>query len=259
VILGLRFAILTFCNGGPAVRHSQKLLVSAIVALSTITGAVATLAADLPERPYTQTPVMAVVYNWTGVYLGGNGGYGTNHNCWSLLVVDGCHNSSGGLAGGQLGFRQQAGAFVFGAELQGDWASLRGSHVSLVNPSFTDRSKVDGLLLITGQVGYAWNAALVYLKGGLAVIDSRFDVLTNPGGVSVAATTDTRWGSVVGVGFEYGFAPNWSAGVEYDHLFVGSSTNSFTTPAGLAFATARISQNVDMFTVRVNYRIGGWL
>ena len=23
----------------------------------------------------------------------------------------------------------------------------------------------------------------------------------------------------MGVGFEYGFAPNWSAGIEYDHLY----------------------------------------
>jgi outer membrane immunogenic protein len=239
-------------------RHSHKLLVSVFVALSTITGAVATFAADLPEGAYTP-PVMAVVYNWTGFYLGGNGGYGSNHNCWNLLVVDGCHNSSGGLAGGQLGFRQQAGAFVFGAELQGDWASLRGSHASLVIPLLTDQSKVDALLLLTGQVGYAWNAALVYLKGGLAVTDSHFNVLTNPGGVGVAATTATRWNTVVGAGFEYGFAPNWSAGFEYDHLFVGSSTNSFTTPAGLNFATYGISQGIDMFTLRVNYRFGGWL
>jgi outer membrane immunogenic protein len=241
------------------VRHSSKLLLSAIVALSTITGAVATLAADLPERAYTQTPVMSVVYNWTGFYIGGNGGYGANRDCWSFLISDGCHASSGGLVGGQLGFRQQAGAFVFGAELQGDWASLRSSHVSLVNPSFTDRSTVDGLLLFTGQIGYAWNAALVYLKGGVAVTDSRFDILTNPGGVGVAAATATRWGATVGVGFEYGFAPNWSVGLEYDHLFMGSSNNSFSTPAGLAFATNRIRQDVDMFTVRVNYRIGGWL
>ena len=246
-------------------RHSQKLLVSAIVALSTITGAVATFAADIPEGAYTQTPVMAVVYNWTGFYLGGNGGYGTSHNCWDVslasggVVSDGCHDSSGGLAGGQFGFRQQAGAFVFGAELQGDLAFLGGSHASIVNPSFIDRSKVDSLGLFTGQIGYAWNAGLVYLKGGLAVTDSRFDVLTNPGGVNVATTTATRWGTVVGVGFEYGFAPNWSAGIEYDRIFMGTSNNSFSTPAGSVFAIDRINQDVDMFTVRVNYHIGGWL
>ena len=32
---------------------------------------------------------------------------------------------------------------------------------------------------------------------------------------------ETRWGGVVGVGLEYGFAPNWSVGIEYDHMFMG--------------------------------------
>ena len=39
----------------------------------------------------------------------------------------------------------------------------------------------------------------------------------------------TRWGGTVGVGWEYGFAPNWSAGIEYDHLFMGHANNSFTS------------------------------
>ena len=243
-------------------RHSSRLLPSVIVAVITIAGAGATSAADLPERAYIQTPVMAVVYNWTGFYIGANGGYGANHNCWGLVaaagvLADGCHTSSGGLVGGQLGFRQQAGAFVFGAELQGDWASLRGSHVSTLNPLFTERLRVDGLGLLTGQFGYAWNAALAYLKIGASLTNSRLDLLTTPGGVGVAAATATRWGAILGAGFEYGFAPNWSAAVEYDHLFTGNSNNTFVTPAGMA--TSRIRQDVDMFTVRVNYRIGGWL
>ena len=33
----------------------------------------------------------------------------------------------------------------------------------------------------------------------------------------------------MGVGWEYGFAPNWSFGVEYDHLFMGDANNSFTS------------------------------
>ena len=44
----------------------------------------------------------------------------------------------------------------------------------------------------------------------------------------------------VGAGLEYGFAPNWSAGIEYDHLFMQNRTNTFTTPAGTAVSTDRI-------------------
>jgi outer membrane immunogenic protein len=64
----------------------------------------------------------------------------------------------------------------------------------------------------------------------------------------------------VGVGFEYGFAPNWSVGLEYDHLFMGDANNSFTGLPGFAtrFANNRITQDVDMVTLRINYRFGGY-
>ena len=62
----------------------------------------------------------------------------------------------------------------------------------------------------------------------------------------------------MGVGFEYGFTPNWSFGVEYDHLWMGNANNSFTTTdtrfAG--FLNDRIRQDVDMLTFRLNYRFG---
>lgn len=244
-------------------RGYSTFLKSAILALPLILNDKVAPAADLPGRPSGPT-VTAVVYNWTGFYIGGNSGFGASQDCWGFLsttgiIPDGCHTASGAVVGGQLGFRQQAGEFVFGVELQGDWTTLRGSYISAINPSSIDRSNVDGLLIIAGQLGYAWNAALVYLKGGVAVTESRFDVLTAPRGVGVAGATATRWGPTVGAGLEYGFAPNWSAGVEYNHIFVSNSNNFFSTPSGLAAGVYRIGNDIDLFTVRVNYRIGGWL
>jgi outer membrane immunogenic protein len=81
------------------------------------------------------------------------------------------------------------------------------------------------------------------------------DLITGTGAV-VATSEDTRWGGVVGAGLEYGFAPNWSAAVEYDHLFMGNNTNTLAA-AGGPFATDTISQNVDLVTVRLNYKFGG--
>ena len=88
---------------------------------------------------------------------------------------------------------------------------------------------------------------------------NRFDILTTVGGVDLASASSTRWGGTVGVGFEYGFAPNWSAGIEYDHLFMGNSNNSFSVANPIvAGALNRISEDVDMVTFRVNYRFGGY-
>jgi outer membrane immunogenic protein len=74
--------------------------------------------------------------------------------------------------------------------------------------------------------------------------------------------SETRWGGAVGAGLEFSFAPNWSVGFEYDHLFMGDRDIRFTAvgtrlPAGVFTATDRIRQDVDLATVRVNYRWGG--
>ncbi|MET4306966.1 opacity protein-like surface antigen [Bradyrhizobium sp. RT4a] len=82
------------------------------------------------------------------------------------------------------------------------------------------------------------------------------DTLT---GIELAAASSTRWGGTVGIGWEYGFAPNWSAGIEYDHLFMGNANNSFSVANPvIAGALNRITQDVDMVTLRVNYRVGGY-
>ena len=58
-------------------------------------------------------------------------------------------------------------------------------------------------------------------------------------------------------GVEFGFAPNWSAGIEYNHLFMQDRNYGFVTPGGIAFGADRISHDVDLVTLRVNYRWGG--
>jgi outer membrane immunogenic protein len=228
-------------------------------------------AADMAARPYTKapSPMMAAIYDWSGFYIGANGGWGSSRNCWTNTAIagvpipavnEGCHDASGGTVGGQVGYRWQAGAFVFGLEAQGNWADFRGSNASLAALGATNRTKIDAFGLFTGQIGYAWNNALLYVKGGAAVTDNKYEGLLTGTGIVVDRATDSRWGGTVGVGMEYGFAPNWSAGIEYDHLFMGRQNKQFTSVflvPGLNTRNDSIRQDVDLVTVRVNYRWGG--
>jgi outer membrane immunogenic protein len=229
---------------------------AALVAL-----AVPASAADLAARPYTKAPPMvAAIYDWSGFYIGANGGWGSSRTCWDLTAPgvgpEGCHDATGGVAGGQIGYRWQAANWVFGVEAQGDWADLRGQNVSLVDPRITNNSRIDAFGLFTGQLGYAWSNALLYVKGGAAVTADRFrSFSTATGAIAGTSNDDTRWGGTVGVGLEYGFAPNWSAAIGYDHLFMQDRAVNVTTPT--ATATDHIRQDVDLATVRVNYRWGG--
>jgi len=229
------------------------------------------LAADLPARTYTKAPVaVAPIYNWGGFYIGVNGGGGSSHKCWDInndlgvavvpAIREGCHDATGGLAGGQVGYRWQMTNWVFGLEAQGDWADLTGSNSSLLTAPFrifTNNTKIDAIGLFTGQVGYAWNNVLWYVKGGGAVTHDKYSgILTSTGAVFDSAS-ESRWGGAVGTGIEFGFAPGWSVALEYDHLFMGNRNLTFTGVAGAFSRVDNIRQDVDMGTVRVNYTFGG--
>ena len=229
-------------------------------------------AADMAARPYKAPPApVAVLYDWSGFYVGINGGWGTSQKCWDFTDAagvffgsEGCHDADGGTVGGQIGYRWQASQWVFGLEAQGNWADFQGRNASLIAPAFfTNDTRVDAFGLFTGQVGVAFNNALLYVRGGAAVTSDRYRTYVTGTSILAANTVDdTRWGAVVGVGLEYGFAPNWSFGINYDHMFMQDRTYTFTNNGtfgvpGTFFASDRIRQDVDLVTARINYRWGG--
>lgn len=223
--------------------------------------AVPAAAADLPRMYSKAPPVAPAAYDWGGIYVGVNGGGATSRNCWdftdpagTFITTEGCHNATGGVFGGQAGYRWQFRTWVFGVEAQGDWADLRGSNVSLAFPPFVNESHIDGLGLFTGQIGYALNNVLLYAKGGAAVTKTRYDV-TSGGVLTATAPDQTRWGGAIGGGIEWGFLPNLSVAVEYDHLFLPDKLATFTDTAGFFFGTDRLHQNVDLATLRLNYHM----
>ncbi|MCP3459434.1 outer membrane protein [Bradyrhizobium sp. CCGUVB23] len=242
----------------------MKKLLMAAVGLAALGMAAPASAADMAVKAPPPPPVVTI-YNWSGFYIGANGGWGQSHNCLDFVTVlgtvaSGCSDRSGGVVGGQIGYRWQTNQFVFGLEAQGDWANLRNTRVSLLDPTLSTTVKTDGIGLFTGQIGWAWNAALLYVKGGAAVTSNNLTIFDNITGLGLVSASNTRWGGTLGVGFEYGFAPNWSVGFEYDHLWMGHANNSFSVvDARLAgVLNDRISQDVDMVTVRFNYRFGGY-
>ena len=259
----------------------KKFLLGAVGTLAMVGSA---SAADLAARPYTKAPQMVAVamYDWSGFYIGLNGGGGSSRKCWDInnngapivpAFREGCHDATGGTVGGQVGYRWQSAAWVFGLEAQGNWADFRGNNISLFGApgAFGNRSKIDAFGLFTGQLGYSWSNFLLYVKGGAAVTSDKYQGFVNvvplPGflaGTVFDRASETRWGGVIGVGGEYSFTQNWSFGLEYDHMFMGSRNNNFTftgavpnTPAGTFSRTDNIRQDVDIFTARVNYRFGG--
>jgi len=262
-------------------RFLMKKILVGTAALLAFGMAAPASAADLAARPYAKAPapMMAAIYDWSGFYIGINGGGGWSEKCWDLIndglgpiapTREGCHDATGGTVGGQIGYRWQASSWVFGLEAQGNWADFKGSNTSLVflpglGLDLRDnriQSRIDAFGLFTGQIGYAFNNALLYVKGGAAVTNDHYRVFDIPSGLVTDRANETRWGAVVGAGVEFGFAPNWSVAFEYDHLFMGDRNVNFSgsgavvgIPAGTFTGTDRIRQDVDLATVRLNYRL----
>lgn len=244
------------------------LLITA-AAMSVVSSGVASAADLSAPPPYKAAPIaMPMMYNWSGFYIGANAGYGWSRQCVDITAIngatnvfdEGCKDAGGGLIGGQVGYRWQAGQFVFGLEAQGDWANLRNSRVSLFEPANTYKSTLDGLGMFTAQVGYAANEVLFYVKGGAAVGSQNFGIYDTFSGTGLAYASRTRWGGVVGGGIEYGLTPNWTVGIEYDYLWRVSDSNTWLTPT-LAPAIDSITTNTktdaNLLTLRVNYKFGG--
>src|SRR6516162_2005555 len=127
-------------------------IVTIATGLISVAGVAAAHAADLPAAPYRPPPpIIAPIYNWGGFYIGVNGGGASSRECYTITSVagaavvpnsEGCHDATGGLVGGQVGYRWQMTNWVFGLEAQGDWADLKGTNSSLtaVIP-YTNRTK----------------------------------------------------------------------------------------------------------------------
>jgi outer membrane immunogenic protein len=229
----------------------KQLLLGAATLIALAAPAVA---ADMPARPYAKAPAYsapAVVYNWTGFYIGGHlGGAFAGDN--SLQSSDA--RFMGGVQGGfDYQFSQN---WVIGAEAQYSWLGGGNTNSGVLFPGGTlvTRSATDQLGSATGRLGYAWGPALLYGKGGYAWRDNNNIGVSIAGAPQPFATSGNRKdGYTVGAGLEYMFAPNWSAKAEYQYYNFGNTTIT----AGPADAVgARFRDDEHTVKVGLNYRFG---
>jgi outer membrane immunogenic protein len=237
-----------------------RFFVSAAVAVSAVIGIGTASAADLPARTYTKAPAVVPppVINWTGLYIGveGGGGWGRDNWFYPTPVTFTNHNISGGVAGGVIGYNWQAPGtnWVFGVEGNLDWAHLSGSG-TCPTATFSCYSNLDSLFTATGRIGYAWSSALLYVKGGGAWTRDNDRVYTIATGALFSSSNNDRSGYTVGAGLEYMFAPNWSAKIEYDYADFGTSHMQLITPAGAIDTAGGTDVRLSVNTVKagINY------
>jgi outer membrane immunogenic protein len=240
-------------------------------------------AADL-RMPVKAPPVVAAVpYTWTGCSLGGHIGAGWSHTGFSdpgnpdfffggvaqTLAPAGSTigvNSGAGVLGGvQAGCDYQfASNWVIGVGGDFAWSDLHGV---ASDPFFVGKNgepvpistRTEAIASLTGRLGYAWDRYLIYGKAGGAWARDRYSITNLTCAFfttcNLAGSID-RAGWTAGVGFEWAFAPNWSALVEYNHYRFGNRGITFTDPAVPVTNIYNAKQNIDVIKVGVNYRFG---
>jgi outer membrane immunogenic protein len=223
-------------------------------------------ASDPSPPPFAKTPpVVAAAYNWTGFYLGieGGGGWSRDQRTYEPpnppLGAFTNERLGGGLAGGLIGYNWQlpGNKFLLGVEGSFDWVDINGSG-PCPNPAFTCAEKLNQLYSGTGRIGYVWGNALLYAKGGYAWTEVAYHAtyLPDPGPFDGGGNV-RRDGWVVGGGVEYMFAPCWSAKVEYDYYDFGSRTSA-TDSGGAHHLLTDKDSNLTAQTLKVgfNYHFG---
>jgi outer membrane immunogenic protein len=244
----------------------KRMLIAGALALAASGQA---LAADLPpaappppppRAPAAYIPVASPVYNWGGVYIGINGGYGFGQSNWQPAggTATGNFDIDGGIVGGTLGFNYQMGQFVFGVETDIDWADINGttSNATTCGTGVTCgfQTSDDYLGTIRGRVGYAFDRVLVYGTAGGAYGDIKA-TLTNAAIPFSGTTTSTEFGWTAGAGIEYAITDNITARVEY--LFVDLANGSFSCAAcgtGGGPASAPVSFDASLVRGGINFK-----
>jgi outer membrane immunogenic protein len=224
-----------------------KTIVAGCFAVAALVVAQSATAADLSVAPLYKAPppAMAPAYNWSGFYLGINGGGGWGHSNWDTSSDR--IGLSGGLVGGTAGYNWQLGNAVLGIEGDIDWADLKGTNSSTLCPAGCSTSDT-WLSTVRGRAGYAFGGVLPYLTGGLALGDIR---AATPG---FAGASNTSAGWTAGGGIEFGLTGNWSAKAEYLYVDLGRF-NCGVSCNGLP--TDNVSMHDNVVRAGVNYRFGG--
>ena len=187
-------------------------------------------AADMPAKMPVKAQIVAPAYNWTGFYIGAAGGWGwgrTNHTDLTAPPFDrGPWNIDGGILGGTVGYNWQMSQWVFGVEGDGSWAHIHKDFLGVACATGLCFTDIRALGTFRARAGIAMNNWLFYATGGGAVADVRAGIY---GCAPVSCISDTtRWGWTAGAGAEWGFAPQWSAKLEYLYVDLGNKVNYST-------------------------------
>src|SRR4051794_2625619 len=247
----------------------MKKILTGIALLGTAAGA---QAADMAVKaPYLKAPA-AMVYDWTGFYVGVNAGVGIGRDYTRLVIPAGPSfeasylNPHGGLVGGQIGYNYQVsnsffGALVFGVEADFQGTGMRDSYTCLLTctagagPASRFSQQLDWFGTVRGRVGIATGPVLTYVTAGWAYGSVKTTLTETIGTTGAFSSNQNRSGWTWGSGVEASLGGNWTGKIEYLWFTLGDRLDLFTLNGFPQAMSTDVREQI--FRVGLDYRIYG--
>lgn len=196
------------------------------------------VAADYGVGGYIEPlPFRGPIHDWTGPYIGVHGGYGWAEQEFLYPApppfgASGL-NGDGGVFGAQAGYQVQLDSnMVFGIEADASYSDFSATALG---------TTIDNNVLgsLRGRIGYAFDTALIYATGGVALTqtETQFGILS---------TEDWVVGWTLGGGAELALGDRWSVRGEYLYYSFdddGSSSGWSDVDTGLDAHVVRAGLN----------------
>lgn len=204
------------------------------IAAALLAAGVSAQAADIDVAP--------AAYDWSGFYIGGQGGYafGDADHSFSNGAPDGDSKPDGFFGGLHAGYNAQINSIVLGLEVDAELAGIDGTFQEPAAATSSGSTDIKAQGSLRGRVGLAYDRLLPYLTGGLALAD--VDYGGGPLGGPCCGYSKSPLGYTIGAGIEYALTDMVSTRLEYRYTDFG------TKRGGLAPTFPGVTMPVDLET-----------
>ncbi|MBV9533768.1 MAG: porin family protein [Bradyrhizobium sp.] len=238
----------------------MKRILLTTVALGVLALKGPAVAADVAVKA---PPVAPPLYDWSGFYIGGFGGYAFgNHNLNNALGPAGFANftvnweSHGPFGGGEIGYNWQSGSLLFGLEADGAATNINGGdNFALTNGlgnGIDDANKLKWVATLRARGGITVDRLLLFFTGGWAVGD--IDHTNTSLGAGVDKFSNHRNGLTAGGGLAYAITNNLIGKIEYRYYDLGTYHRDNPTNGVLPYNVANTYSTV---LLGLDFKFGG--
>ncbi len=206
-------------------------------------------------------------YDWSGLYVGVHGGLVTGDSDVSLVGLSALGVSDraipgqgfntdlgGGYGGGQIGYNWQTGSWVYGVEGYVSVGGIDGTTLSTFGAA--DDNYTTDIQWIAGasvKVGYAFDRALIYAKGGYTGANIDYSIVDVIGLAGAGSSSEWHHGYAIGAGFDFAVTDNVIAGLEYRYSDFGDKVHAVTVAPGQTIFD-NVGAQIHSFQLNLSYK-----